>query len=135
MFFDYFTEDNLARSSVQWRRMDHRGDLVAQAIARNIERLFNTSIDFTLDEYLNTKLTVKHFGLPDIVNLHLMRLLPDEKLHRCLKRALQAFEPRLDDVKIEKEDIEGVPSVVIKGHINGKTDQEIIPFLYRNLKK
>ncbi len=134
MFFDYFTEEKILRTNL-WKRIDNRNNLVAQSIARNIERLFNNTIDISLDEYLNTKLNVKHFGLPDIVNLRLMDLLSENKLQQCLYHALNHFEPRLRDVKIENEVMNGENVIVIKGRVANEEEFSVYPFLYKKLNK
>jgi type VI secretion system protein ImpF len=68
----------------------------------SLECLFNTRCHLSIDEYLNpsSDKSFLEFGLPDFSRLSMAQGDDSKILCRVIERALEAFEPRLSQVKV-----------------------------------
>ena len=73
------------------------------AVRRDIEWLFNTRriAEPAHEALLETTESLYHYGLPDISSLSVYRGNPRERLKYEMERALDLFEPRLEDPRVD----------------------------------
>jgi type VI secretion system lysozyme-like protein len=74
-----------------------------ESIKRNIEIILNSRSPLSLKDYLDSKriLTVLEFGVPDISKLSLKSEDDSLKIFQVLKKAIEAFEPRITELSME----------------------------------
>jgi len=93
-------------------------------VMRDLEYLFNSRralADFPAErDHLNRSLLT--FGLPDFSDKGLVELLSDDLKH-AVAQAIQRFEPRLSEVRIELDD-EWQSSHVLRFHISALLNVE-----------
>jgi type VI secretion system protein ImpF len=76
-------------------------DALRQSVARELSRLLNARSSLTMDAFAASDGTVLEYGLPDFSDLSL-RSAPDRRtIVASVCRAIEMFEPRLQDVKVE----------------------------------
>lgn len=78
-----------------------------QAVARDLEALLNTrqeSLEDIPPEWTELRSSLLVYGLPDFTSLSLLN--PDHKryIRQALVQAIERFEPRLTQVRVEVED-------------------------------
>jgi type VI secretion system protein ImpF len=72
-----------------------------QSVARELSRLLNARSALTMDAFAACDGTVLEYGLPDFSDMSL-RSAPDRReIIAAVCRAIELFEPRLQDVKAE----------------------------------
>ena len=88
------------RESVPYCTLDREG--LRRSIARELGRILSTRCPITGDEALTRKRTVIDYGLPDL-ELGGRHVLPEElrRLQRIVQKSIEAFEPRLQNVRVE----------------------------------
>lgn len=75
--------------------------LLKQAVRRDLEWLFNTRQTPALPAGLSEALrSVYAYGLPDFTNLSSRNISDHSRLRRAVEMAIEAFEPRLEDVQV-----------------------------------
>lgn len=76
-------------------------DALRQSVARELSRLLNARSNLTMDAFAACEGSVLAYGLPDFSDLSL-RSAPDRRsIVAAVARAIELFEPRLQDVKVE----------------------------------
>jgi len=100
--FDRLVDEAPAQKSesVPYCVLDREG--LHRSIARELGRILSTRCPITGDEALARKRTVIDYGLPDL-ELGGRQLLPEEtrRLQRIVQKSIEAFEPRLQNVRVE----------------------------------
>lgn len=90
--------ERLVESADAWLQGE---DALRQSVARELSRLLNARSNLTMDEFAACDGTVLDYGLPDFSDLSL-RSAPDRRtIVAAVGRAIELFEPRLQDVKVE----------------------------------
>ena len=90
---------DLRRESPPMRTLDRRGLL--ESVRRELENLFNSRNSSPAHRLSTSELTVADYGIPDFAPLGPSN--PDDatELADLLRRAVEAFEPRLSGVEVE----------------------------------
>lgn len=74
---------------------------IQASIHRDLMRLFNTRSHTQCEKYLTEDLTVLDFGIPEIGVLGTLSGADQDMLQKIISKAIQSFEPRLTDVKVQ----------------------------------
>ncbi len=88
------------REAVPYCTLDREG--LRQSIARELGRILSTRCPITGDEALTRKRTVIDYGLPDL-EVGGRNVIPEElrRLQRIVQKSIEAFEPRLQNIRVE----------------------------------
>jgi len=105
---------------------------IRAAVARDLGWLLNTRTPLTAEEFETRELTVIDFGVPDF-GKGTPASFEDQKLRAALtEKAIRAFEPRLQDVKVSIEadmDSERSLRMVIQAVMVGDDVREPVSFM------
>lgn len=102
----------LKRELVQTRTLDRRG--VKESVRRELEQLFNTRCHVPAHRLALRELTVIEYGIPDFSTFAARNPYDRMRLEGILRRTIEAFEPRLTNVRVEID-----PKVADDFHLNG----------------
>lgn len=96
------------REATPYCTLDREG--LRRSIARELGRILSTRCPITGDEALTRKRTVIDYGLPDL-EIGGRNVLPEElrRLQRIVKKSVEAFEPRLQNIDVEINRREDAP--------------------------
>lgn len=96
------------RESVPYCTLDREG--LRRSIARELGRILSTRCPITGDEALTRKRTVIDYGLPDL-EVGGRNVMPEEtrRLQRIVQKSIEAFEPRLQNIRVEIKRREDAP--------------------------
>lgn len=96
------------REATPYCTLDREG--LRRSIARELGRILSTRCPITGDEALTRKRTVIDYGLPDL-EIGGRNVLPEElrRLQRIVKKSVEAFEPRLQNIDVEVNRREDAP--------------------------
>lgn len=92
-------QPGLRRESPPLRTLDRRG--LKESVRRELEHLFNARISSPAHRLETMELTVADYGIPDFAPLGPSNPDDARELARKLKRVIEAFEPRLQEVEVE----------------------------------
>ncbi len=81
------------------RVLDRQG--LKDSVQRNLEWILNARTAINDREYEQEPLTVLEYGIPDLNHYSPQSHEDRQRLARRIKKAIEAFEPRLMDVKVE----------------------------------
>src|ERR1051326_2576687 len=87
------------------RTLDRGG--VRKSVRRELEPLFNTRCPIPSHRLGARERTVIDYGIPDFSTFRARNPDDQKKIAAILKKAIEAYEPRLADVKVTIEPIEG----------------------------
>jgi type VI secretion system lysozyme-like protein len=102
----------LKRDLVQQRTLDRRG--VKESVRRELEQLFNTRCPIPVHRLTSRPLTVIDYGIPDFSTFTARNHNDRLRLAAILRRAIETYEPRLTNVRVEID-----PDVGSDFHLNG----------------
>ena len=98
-------DPRLRREVRPMRTLDRRG--LKESVRRELELLFNTRCPFPAHRLTGRERSVIDYGIPDF-SLFSARSFEDrERLAELLRCAVEAFEPRLADVRVHVEPVSG----------------------------
>ncbi len=83
------------------RSLDRAG--LRESVRRELERLLNTRISIPARELEGRELTVIDYGIPDFSTYSDANQMDWKRLEEVLARVIQAFEPRLREVRVRVE--------------------------------
>ncbi|HSS79152.1 MAG TPA: type VI secretion system baseplate subunit TssE [Thermoanaerobaculia bacterium] len=83
------------------RGLDRAG--LRESLCRELARIFNTRCGLTVARYLAEELTVTEYGIPDLSAFSPANQGDHRRLEAVVTRAVQAFEPRLSEVRVTVE--------------------------------
>ena len=89
----------LRRELVQMRAIDRRG--VRESVRRELEQLFNTRCPVPAHLLPARTRTVIDYGIPDFSMLTARNPEDRARLANILRRAIEIYEPRLANVRVE----------------------------------
>jgi type VI secretion system protein ImpF len=95
----------LERELVQTRTLDRRG--VRESVRREMEQLFNTRCPIPAHRLGSRPRTVIDYGIPDFSTFSARDPNDRARLAVILRKALEAYEPRLANVKVEIDALVG----------------------------
>ena len=89
---------DLRREARPMRTLDRRG--LKESVRRELEQLLNTRSPFPVHRLPPAERTVLDYGIPDFSMFSARRFADRQELAAMLRRAIEAFEPRLADVQV-----------------------------------
>jgi len=95
----------LSRELVQMRTYDRRG--VRESVRRELEQLFNTRCPIPAHRLGSRPRTVIDYGIPDFSTFSARDHNDRARLATILRKAVEAYEPRLANVRVEIDPIVG----------------------------
>lgn len=95
----------LERELVQTRTLDRRG--VRESVRRELEQLFNTRCPIPAHRLGSRPRTVIDYGIPDFSTFSARDLNDRARLAIILRKAVEDYEPRLANVKVDIDAIVG----------------------------
>ncbi len=98
--FDRLADHEPHRDEPQPRRVHAHGD-VRESVRRELFRLFNTRCAPPIAEVAGSERTVIDFGVPDFTTLNPTSERDRQQMARLLVEAVRAFEPRLQQPRVE----------------------------------
>jgi len=87
------------------RTLDRRG--LRESVRRELERLLNTRCPFPVHRLADRPRSVLDYGLPELTGFSAHSFEDRERLAELIRRAVEAFEPRLSDVRVRLEPAPG----------------------------
>ena len=87
------------------RTLDRGG--VRKSVRRELEQLFNTRCPIPSHRLGTRERSVIDYGIPDFSTFHARNPDDQKRIAVILKKAIEAYEPRLADVKVTINPIEG----------------------------
>lgn len=108
--------DPSLRSEVRpMRTLDRRG--LRESVRRELEQLFNTRCPIPAHRLAGRPRTVIDYGIPDFSTFSARSFADRQRLAGILKNAIEVYEPRLGQVKVLIEPVEG-DDLVLAGRID-----------------
>jgi type VI secretion system protein ImpF len=98
-------DPRLRREVRPLRTLDRRG--LRESVRRELELLFNTRCPFPAHRLAGRERSVIDYGIPDFSTFSPRSFADRERLADLLRRAVEAFEPRLADVRVHVEPLPG----------------------------
>ena len=95
----------LGEERVQMRTLDRRG--VRESVRRELEQLFNTRCPIPSHRLGNRERTVIDYGIPDFSTFSARNPDDHKRIAEILRKAIEAYEPRLAQVRVIIEPIAG----------------------------
>jgi type VI secretion system protein ImpF len=87
------------------RTLDRRG--LRESVRRELERLLNTRCPFPAHRLADRPRSVIDYGLPELTGFSAHGFEDRERLAELIRRAVEAFEPRLSGVRVRLEPVPG----------------------------
>lgn len=87
------------------RTLDRRG--FRESVRRELERLLNTRCPFPAHRLADRPRSVIDYGLPELTGFSANRVEDRERLAELIRRTIEAFEPRLAEVRVRLEPVPG----------------------------
>lgn len=103
-----------------------------ESVLRDLSWLLNTRTPLPGKEYDRRDLTVIDYGIPDFGYYSPANVDDQALLERRIRRAIECFEPRLTQVRVEVSPVmknEKTLTVVIQAHLRVDTVMEPVSFL------
>lgn len=91
-------DPGVQREPRPFRTLDRRG--LRESVRRELERLFNTRSSLPADRLRDRERTVVEYGVPDLSVLAPGRQEDRQRLAAVLRETIEAYEPRLSDVRV-----------------------------------
>jgi type VI secretion system lysozyme-like protein len=101
-------EPQLEREVRPLRALDGRG--LKESVRRELQTLFNTRCEFSAQRLPVRDRSVINYGIPDFSHFSAHNMEDRRKLATILRHAIEAFEPRLRNVRVELVEAPGDPS-------------------------
>ncbi|HAO22756.1 MAG: hypothetical protein BWK80_42200 [Desulfobacteraceae bacterium IS3] len=103
-----------------------------ESIRQNLDWLLNSRTHLTKEEFERQDLTVLDYGIPDFGAYAPASHEDQKRLERHIRRAVNAFEPRLRDVKVEikpeMEDEKSLRAIIIHAIMAEASIREPVSF-------
>lgn len=98
------------------RTLDRQG--LRESVRRELERLLNTRCPFPAHRLADRPRSVIDYGLPELTGFSANRVEDRDRLAELIRRAVEAFEPRLAGVRVRLEPVPG-DSLSLMGSLEG----------------
>jgi type VI secretion system lysozyme-like protein len=106
------------------RTLDRRG--LRESVRRELERLLNTRCPIPAHRLVDRPRSVLDYGLPELSGFSAQRFEDRERLAELIRRAVEAFEPRLAEVRVRLEPAPG-DVFSLAGHIEAVLLGDSVP--------
>ena len=110
-------EPGVRRELRPFRTLDRAA--LRESVRRELERLLNTRCPLPEDQLVGRERTVVEYGLPDLAVLGPARYQDRERLASMLREAVEAYEPRLGQVRVEVSEPREGEHEVLRARIGG----------------
>ncbi len=110
-------EPGVRRELRPFRTLDRAG--LRESVRRELEQLFSTRCPLPADQLVGRQRTVVEYGLPDLTVLGPERYLDRERLASVLREAVEAYEPRLGQVRVAVAEPREGEREVLRARIDG----------------
>jgi type VI secretion system protein ImpF len=117
-------DPRLRREVRPLRTLDRRG--VRESVRRELELLFNTRCPFPAHRMAGRERSVIDYGIPDFSTFSPRSFEDRERLAEVLRRAVEAFEPRLAQVRVRVEPLPG-DDLALAGRVEALLLTESVP--------
>lgn len=117
-------DPRLRREVRPLRTLDRRG--LKESVRRELELLFNTRCSFPAHRFAGRELSVIDYGIPDFSTFSPRSFEDRERLAEVLRRAVEAFEPRLAQVRVRVEPFPG-DDLALAGRVEALLLTESVP--------
>lgn len=135
LFFEkFFNKSEPLQKNFTWKTTAKDNNLIRKSIALNISNILNTISYLPAEDFLQKKLTVMEFGIPDLTHFTSANDINIDMVSKCIIHALTYYEKRVADVKVEIEENENKKNIVLMGRIKGMETNEIFAY-HEKLKK
>ena len=98
------------------RTLDRRG--LQESVRRELERLLNTRGPFPAHRLADRPRSVIDYGRPERTGFSAHRIEDRDRLAELIRRTIEAFEPRLSDVRVRLEPVPG-DALLLMGSLEG----------------
>jgi type VI secretion system lysozyme-like protein len=106
------------------RTLDRRG--LQESVRRELERLLNTRCPFPAHRLTDRPRSVIDYGLPELTGFSPRSFDDRERLAVLIRRAIEAFEPRLIEIRVRLEPMPG-DDLTLAGSIEALLLTESVP--------
>lgn len=106
------------------RTLDRRG--LRESVRLELERLFNTRCPFPAHRLADRPRSVIDYGVPEVTGFSARNVEDRDRLAELFRRAVEAFEPRLQDVRIRLEPVPG-DDLSLAGYVEGFLRTDGVP--------
>ncbi len=119
LFFEKFITNNTNfKYDEEWKINKKKSNLF-NSVTANIYNILNTTSTLKADEFLEKKLTVLDYGIPDL-SLYISAYFVDAKMiSQCISHALNYYEKRVDNIQIIVKDENCKKIISIMGCVKG----------------
>ncbi|WGL60323.1 GPW/gp25 family protein [Pigmentibacter sp. JX0631] len=104
LFFEKFYTSSIEEKGDDTWKITKRKNILLNSIVSNIYHILNTKSGLTVEQYLEKKLTVLDFGLPDLSEYISAYFVDTKTISNCIIHALHYFEKRIENVQIKVKD-------------------------------
>ena len=98
------------------RTLDRQG--YRESVRRELERLLNTRCPVPVHRLADRPRSVVDYGLPELTGFSANRVEDRDRLAELIRRTVEAFEPRLAEVRVRLEPVPG-DALSLIGHVEG----------------
>lgn len=106
------------------RTLDRLG--LQESVRRELERLLNTRCPFPAHRLTDRPRSVIDYGLPELTGFSARSFDDRERLAVLIRRAIEAFEPRLFEIRVRLEPMPG-DDLTLAGSIEALLRTESVP--------
>ncbi|HVG08939.1 MAG TPA: type VI secretion system baseplate subunit TssE [Thermoanaerobaculia bacterium] len=106
------------------RTLDRRG--LRESVRLELERLFNTRCPLPAHRLADRPRSVIDYGVPELTGFSARNVEDRERLAEVFRRAVEAFEPRLEGVRIQLEPVPG-DDLSLAGYVEGLLRTDNVP--------
>ena len=106
------------------RTLDRRG--LRESVRRELERLFNTRCPLPEHRLAGRQRSVIDYGVPELTGFSARNVEDRDRLAEVLRLAVEAYEPRLGDVRIRLEPVPG-DDLSLGGYVEGFLRTDDVP--------
>jgi len=106
------------------RTLDRRG--LRESVRLELERLFNTRCPLPAHRLADRARSVIDYGIPELTGFSARNVEDRDRLAELFRRAVEAFEPRLEDVRVRLEPVPG-DDLSLAGFIEGILRTDDVP--------
>jgi type VI secretion system lysozyme-like protein len=109
-------EPQLEREVRPLRTLDARG--LKESVRRELQQLFNTRCEYSAQRLSVRDRSVINYGIPDFSHFSSQNLEDRRQIATILRHAIEAFEPRLRNPRVELVEVPG-DAASLDGNIEG----------------
>ena len=106
------------------RTLDRRG--LRESVRLELERLFNTRCPLPAHRLADRPRSVIDYGIPELTGFSARNVEDRDRLAELFRRAVEAFEPRLEGVRLRFEPVPG-DDLSLAGYVEGLLRTDNVP--------